>query len=107
MAVNDRRAKIEAMLEDEPNDEFLRYSLALEMNKDGELEAALEKLDSLCDQETPYVPAFFRAGQILADEDRVNDARSYLRRGIDTAREQGDMHAAGEMSELLADLGVQ
>ncbi|QDV26610.1 hypothetical protein [Aureliella helgolandensis] len=103
--MNERRAKIEAMLEDEPQDLFLRYSLALEMNKDGELEGALSHLAGLCDGEPPYVPAFFRSAQLLAEDQNIDTAREFLRRGIDEARAQGDLHAAGEMSEMLSDLG--
>jgi hypothetical protein len=36
---------------------------------------------------------------------RNDEAREALRRGIDEARRQGNTHAAGEMSELLASLG--
>lgn len=93
------------MLVDEPDDEFLRYSLALEMNKDGDLAPSLQMLQELCTQTKPYVPAFFRSAQILADENRIEESRQFLRDGIEAARSQGDMHAAGEMSEMLADLG--
>ncbi|GAB5404668.1 MAG: hypothetical protein Aurels2KO_28990 [Aureliella sp.] len=103
--LNTRREKIEAMLKDEPNDEFLRYSLAMELNNDGEQAAALAQLDELTKQAKPYIAAYFRCGQILADAGRDTEARSYLRSGIEEAREQGDMHAAAEMSELLSDLG--
>lgn len=103
--MNQRREKIQAMLETEPEDEFLRYSLALEMNKDGELDEALQKLGELCSNSQPYIAAFFRSAQILADEDRIDESRKFLRNGIEEARKQGDLHAAGEMSEMLADLG--
>jgi hypothetical protein len=45
------------------------------------------------------------AAQQLARLERVNEARDYLRVGIEEARRQGDQHAAGEMSEFLASLG--
>jgi hypothetical protein len=45
------------------------------------------------------------AAQQLAKLQRVEEARSYLRDGIEQARQQGDAHAAGEMSEFLATLG--
>jgi hypothetical protein len=45
------------------------------------------------------------AGQQLARLDRIEEARSFLRDGIEAARTQGDAHAAGEMSEFLASLG--
>lgn len=102
-----RREKIEAMLADDPADTFLRYSLAMELDKEGDHDASLDRLGELTKDATPYVPAFFMAAQQLARLDRVNEARTYLRDGIEQARTQGDAHAAGEMSEFLASLGVE
>ena len=100
-----RLEKIQAMLVDEPNDVFLRYSLAMELRTTGETERSLEVLKVLTSETPPYVPAFFRSAQILADEERIEEARTFLRDGIEEARRQGDLHAAGEMGEMLADLG--
>lgn len=102
-----RREKIEAMLADDPTDTFLRYSLAMELDKEGDHDASLTRLAELTKDATPYVPAFFMAGQQLARLDRVNEARSSLRDGIEEARRQGDAHAAGEMSEFLTSLGIE
>lgn len=93
------------MLADDPSDVFLRYSLAMELDKEGQHESSLEKFDELMHEETPYVPAFFMAAQQLARLDRISEARSRLREGVQHARQQGDDHAAGEMSEFLASLG--
>jgi tetratricopeptide (TPR) repeat protein len=100
-----RREKIEAMLADEPRDTFLRYSLAMELEKEGDHDASLAKFNELTRDDPPYVPAFFMAAQQLAKLDRINEARSYLRDGIEAARTQGNAHAAGEMSEFLSSLG--
>ena len=100
-----RREKIEAMLADEPHDEFLRYSLALELEKEGRHDESLQGLRGLMADQQPYVPAFFMAAQQLVKLSRVAEARTALRDGIDEARRQGNAHAAGEMGELLASLG--
>jgi predicted Zn-dependent protease len=100
-----RREKIEAMLQDDPTDTFLRYGLAMEYRSEGNHDASLAKLSELTKDETPYVPAYFMAAQQLADLGRIDEARSFLRDGIDEARRQGDGHAAAEMSELLSSLG--
>jgi len=100
-----RRQKIESMLKDEPDDVFLRYSLALEMEAAGEWESGLEILESLARGTPPYVPAFQMAGQQLIQRERFAEARRSLREGIEEARRQGNTHAAGEMSELLMQLG--
>ena len=61
-----RREKIEAMLTDDPGDTFLRYSLAMELDKEGDHEASIAKFTELTRDNPPYVPAFFMAGQQLA-----------------------------------------
>jgi len=100
-----RREKIEAMLSDEPDDVFLRYSLAMELDKEGDHDASLAKFGDLIAGEPPYVPAFFMSAQQLARLGRIEDARAKLRAGIEQARSQGDLHAAGEMGEMLSSLG--
>ncbi len=100
-----RREKIEAMLVGDPEDIFLRYSLAMELDKEGDNQASLERFGELCRETPPYIPAFFMAGQQLVRLDRLEEARTVLRDGIEAARSQGDSHAAGEMSEFLASLG--
>lgn len=99
-----RREKIEVMLADDPGDTFLRYSLAMELDKEGDHDASLSRFADLTLDEPPYVPAFFMAGQQLVRLQRIDEARTILRDGIAAARIQGDVHAAGEMSEFLASL---
>jgi thioredoxin-like negative regulator of GroEL len=105
MNATSRRARIEAMLADDPRDPFLRYSLALELAKEGEHERSLEGLRGLALDSPPYVPAFFMAGQQLTKLGRIEEARAVLRDGVEEARRQNNSHAAGEMAEFLASLG--
>src|SRR4051794_20266160 len=96
-----RRERIEAMLADDPIDTFLRYSLAMELEKEGRHDDSLERLRGLMQDDPKYVPSFFMAAQQLVTLNRIADARTALRDGIEEARQQGDLHAAGEMGELL------
>lgn len=105
MSAGSRRQRIEALLADDPTDTFLRYSLALELDKEGDHEQSLARLAELTADTPPYVPAFFMAGQQLVRLERINEARAILREGIEQARAQGDAHAAGEMSGFLTSLG--
>lgn len=103
---NTKRQKIEAMLAEDPGDVFLRYSLALMMDADGEWEPCLEILEDLARGTPPYVPAFQMSGQILVAHEQIDAARRALREGIEQARAQGLGHAAAEMAELLTTLGA-
>jgi hypothetical protein len=101
-----RREKIEDLLASDPADQFLRYSLAMELDKEGDHERSLGQFAGLMADPAPYVPAFFMAAQQLARLARIDEARAALRDGIEQARAAGDSHAAGEMSEFLASLGA-
>ncbi len=100
-----RREKIEQMLAEEPGDTFLRYSLAMELRSEGDHPASIAKLAELTQDAPPYIPAFFMAAQQLVELGEIDQARGFLRDGIEEARRQGDSHAAAEMSELLQTLG--
>jgi len=101
-----RREKIEALLAQEPADTFLRYGLAIEYDNEGRFEEALTLFQGLQNNQPPDVAAFFRGAQLLVRLERIDEARRWLREGIGAARQQGNAHAAGEMSELLASLGA-
>lgn len=105
MTAATRREKIEAMLKDDPQDIFLRYSLALELESAGDWQAGIDLLEQLARETPPYVPAFHMAARHLVAHDRIDDARRALREGIEAARTQGESHAAAEMAELLMSLG--
>ncbi|MEQ1824713.1 MAG: hypothetical protein ABL921_02160 [Pirellula sp.] len=94
------------MLQVDSRDPFLRYTLAMEYRKMDERDKSLELLTELATQEEPkYVAAYFMAAQQLVELDRIEEARGFLRDGIDEARRQNNLHAAAEMSELLSEIG--
>jgi thioredoxin-like negative regulator of GroEL len=98
-----RMDQIEALLADDPGDSFLRYSLALEHASAGDDATAADHLLRLL-ADTPYVPGFLMAGQILNRLNRVDEAGVVLRRGIEVARQHGESHAEGEMAGLLSSI---
>ncbi len=100
-----RREKLEALLQLEPQDQFLRYGLACELDGEERGEEAWSLFEGLMRDDPPHVPSFLRGAQLLVRLDRIDQARSVLREGIEAARQQGNAHAAGEMAELLASLG--
>ena len=99
-----RREQIESMLAESPQDTFLRYALAMELENENEHEKSLELHRGLMAETTPYVPSFFMSGQQLANLDRVAEAIQILEQGIREAESQNDQHAASEMREFLGSL---
>ena len=99
-----RREKLEVMLRSSPEDQMLRYMLAMEFDKEGNSERSLELFDGLMTATSPYVPAFLMAGQLQARIGRVDEAKKTFSAGIQQAQQQNNSHAAGEMSGFLAGL---
>ena len=101
MAAINRRQKLEGMLAASPNDQMLRYMLAMELEKESDHERSLELFRSLMSDSLPYVPAYLMAGQLLARLERTDDARLTYQTGITEAKKQKNDHAAGEMAGFL------
>ena len=101
MTAINRRQKLETMLASAPDDQMLRYMLAMELDKESDYERSLELFRTLMSDATPYVPAFLMAGQLLARLERRNDARATYQTGITEAQKQKNDHAAGEMTGFL------
>lgn len=99
-----RLERIEEMLKDTPSDQFLRYSLAMELRKEGESDRCTDTFRGLISDQPPHVPAYLMFAQYLSENDRVEEAKEILETGIEEARKQNESHAAGEMNDLLMTL---
>ena len=82
-------------------DSFTWYALALEYKSLERVDDAMGAFQRLREIDPAYVPMFLMAGAMLQGAGRLEEARAWIRTGIETARSKGDDHAASEMSELL------
>lgn len=104
MARTQRMDQLEALLQDDPDDAFLRYGLAMEyasLGDDATAAQQLEDLIALKRASSPYVPAYLQCGQAYQRLGRDTDAIRILREGMEVAARVGDLHARGEMEGLL------
>lgn len=100
MATN-RMEVLKSMLAQNPRDTFARYGLAMELVKNGELEAAVAEFKALLDANPDYAAAYFHGGQAFEKLARVEDARSMYMQGIQAAARIGDRHAQSELEAAL------
>ena len=99
-----RREKLEQFLEQNPNDAFSRYGLALECIKHEDRAAADKHFWVLLKEHADYVPAYLMYAQMLVQQERKVEAKSVLTSGIDAATRQQNSHARSELEALLAEL---
>ncbi|MFO0948235.1 MAG: tetratricopeptide repeat protein [Planctomycetota bacterium] len=101
MTKPDRKAQIESLLAQSPNDTFLLYGLAMEYLKEGNAAEGIARLKHVADVNPNYPAAYFQLGQILSQQGETDEARDWLTRGVTVAQKIGDHHAAGEMEQFL------
>jgi predicted Zn-dependent protease len=100
-----RRLMLEQSLAEDPLDTFLRYGLAIQCLREGDLVEGRRRLLALiADHPDDQIAAYQQLGQSYLETGEIEEATSALRSGIAKARLRGDEHAAGEMEGLLAQL---
>jgi predicted Zn-dependent protease len=100
-----RRSKLEEGLSRDPGDVFLRYALAMECLKEGELNEGRGRLRALIvDHPDDQIAAYQQLGQSFLESGEEDEARAVLTEGINRAMARGDSHAAAEMRGLLDQL---
>jgi tetratricopeptide (TPR) repeat protein len=102
--MNKRLAFLENLINSGKADAFARYGLAMEYKKEGRIADALSAFEELNLFDPNYVPQYLMAGQMLIDAGRRDEARTWLMRGIETAKKVGNSHALGELDSALASL---
>lgn len=100
----DRAEMLKQFLEQNPNDAFARYGLAMEYSRAGEIETALAEFKKLLEVHPDYTAGYQMAGQMLSAAGRYEEARSMLESGIARAELAGNKHAQEEMQGLLQEL---
>lgn len=89
------------ILEQNPNDAFARYGLAMEYANMGQTETALQQFSKLLELHPDYTNGYFMAAQTLAKADRTEEAKTMLGKGIESAQRTGNRHALSEMQAML------
>jgi predicted Zn-dependent protease len=101
-----RRLKLEQSLAEEPGDTFLRYGLALQCLREGDMAEGRSRLQALiADHPDDQIAAYQQLGQSYLEAGATEEARAVLRTGIAKARLRGDAHAVAEMEGLLTQPG--
>jgi TolA-binding protein len=100
-----RRLKLEESLREMPDDTFLRYGLAMQCLRDGDVaEGRARLLALIADYPDDQIAAYQQLGQSYLESGEGELARETLNRGVLKARAHGDSHAAAEMEGFLAQI---
>ncbi len=96
--------QIRQFLQDSPNDSFLRYALAQELQKQGDLEGAKEAYLWLTDNQPSYVATYYHLGKLLIAQGEKAAALAWFNLGIEHAKAAKELHALSELQSAKLEL---
>ncbi len=99
-----RLESLKALLEQEPNDSFTRYAIALEYGALNQPADAIVMLEDLIQRDASYLAAYQQLGHLYAKVGRKEDAKRIYRVGIEIAHNVGEIHTASKLQEALEQL---
>ena len=101
-----RKDQIIAMLSDSPKDAFLRFALAKELEKEGDLPGARRAYEELLTDSPNEPGTFYHLGKVLERLEEGPEANRIYELGIKTTKDLGEQHAMRELMGARMELGL-
>ncbi len=92
-----RLDKLLAFIENEPNDEFLKYALATEYLRLNDTDKALGYYEDLVNNHPNYTGTYYHLGKLYEALNRKEDAIRTYEVGMKITKEKRDNHAFSEL----------
>ncbi len=96
-----RLAQLLKFLEEDPDDPFTLYALALEY-KAISAEETRKLFNQLLNKHPDYLPTYYQAAQYLEEMGEANQALDIYQKGIELAHQQNNLQAQKELQAAYA-----
>jgi tetratricopeptide (TPR) repeat protein len=100
----DRLESLLKFLEQDPDDTFTKYAIALEYSARKETDKSIFYLESIIQKDPDYLAAYQQLGHLLAVSDKKDKAVEIYNKGILVANKAGDRHAENNLRSLVEEL---
>ena len=95
-----RLEKLLEFIQNEPNDEFLKYALATEYLRLNNTEKALSYYEDLVNNHPSYTGTYYHLGKLYEALNRKQDAINIYEKGMKITKEKRDNHAFSELQAV-------
>jgi tetratricopeptide (TPR) repeat protein len=96
---------LKSMLDQDPQNTFARYGLAMEYANADSFDEAMEQFRALLEHNPDYAAGYYHAGRTLERMGKLDDAKQMYETGIDVTTRTGDAHTRSELQAALDILG--
>ena len=101
MSTTDRLDSLLSLAEQDPENTFVRYGLAMELARLDRTEEALQSFRLLVQKNPLYVAAYYQMGTLLVRRGEIEEARHIYSKGIEAAVQKADWHAKSELEAAV------
>ncbi len=98
-----RLIQLEKFVEEDPTDPFNKYALALELANEDQ-SRALALLTDIIKISPSYVPSYYQAANLFLEQNRLEEARIVIEKGIVAAHQAKEPKTIAELKSLLEEL---
>ena len=98
---DNRLAQLLHLLRQDPDEPFLLFAIAKEEEKRSDDIAAATYYQRLVDEHPDYLATYYHFGKCLERQNRLTEAASIFKKGLDVAELQKDLHTRGELQSAL------
>ncbi|HEY6161256.1 MAG TPA: tetratricopeptide repeat protein [Bacteroidia bacterium] len=92
------------MLIKEPDDAFLNYALAIELEKENKITEAIAVMEKIIERDENYLGAYYKLGKLYEAIAQKEKAAATYQKGIAIARAQFNTKTLNELNEALQQL---
>ena len=92
---------LKGFLEEDPNDSFSRYALAMEYLKLGQHDVGIAEFNTIVEKDPDYVATYYQLAKAYEREGRSAEAVQTYQKGLKVATEAEDHHTRDELREAL------
>lgn len=103
--MNERLAKLNAFLAENPTDSFILFAISKEYENLNDFEQAKEHFVKLLQKDENYVGAYYHLGKCYEKLTEFENANETYKKGMLIAKTNKDLHALSELAGAKLNLG--
>lgn len=102
-----RLEQLVQMYNEDPSDSFIRFALAKEHEKNGDLQKALSLYKDLLTDDPGYTGTYYHLGKLYESKGEFENAGSTYEKGIEMAEKMNDQLSLRELKEAYMILKME
>ncbi len=106
MNTNSRKDQLFEMLKSEPDDSFLLFALAKELEKEEQWDESKKLYEQLFANDKSYLALYYHYGKLLEKLNEKEEALNIYEQGINKCLEANDLHTKSELQSAMTNLQI-